>query len=190
MGFHKSKTAFQDLFIIQPDVFGDQRGFFQELYNSETFDAIGLGHLSFAQDNLSSSCRGTLRGLHFQAPPFAQGKLVTVIQGEVLDVAVDIRQGSATYGQVFSHVLNDHTRAMVYVPPGFAHGFQVLSPSCLFLYKCTANYHRDSEGGIAWNDPALAIPWREIEPIVSPKDLDHPRLAAFKTPFVRQEAGH
>lgn len=186
MGFHKSETKFSDLHIIQPDVFGDERGFFQELYNSETFAAIGLGHLSFVQDNLSYSRRGTLRGLHFQAPPYAQGKLVTVIKGQVLDVAVDIRAGSSTFGQTFAYALDDQKREMLYVPPGFAHGFQVLSEECLFLYKCTQPYHKASEGGILWNDPQLAVPWRDLEPIVSEKDHHHPRWEQFQTPFGEQ----
>ncbi len=187
MGFQKIDTNFPDLFIIQPDVFGDSRGFFQELYNAQTFGAMGLGHLAFVQDNLSFSRQGTLRGLHFQKPPYAQGKLVSVIKGAVLDVAVDIRRGSPSFGQTFSHVLDDQKRQMVYVPEGFAHGFQVLSEECLFLYKCTNPYHRASEGGLAWDDPALAIPWREIEPVVSPKDLQHPSWEVFETPFAGVE---
>ena len=188
MGFHKSETEFQDLLIIQPDVFGDQRGFFQELYNSETFDALGLGHLSFVQDNLSYSERGTLRGLHFQAPPHAQGKLVTVLQGQVLDVAVDIRAESPTYGRTFAYELDDQAREMLYIPAGFAHGFQVLSERCLFLYKCTATYHRPSEGGIRWDDPQLAVPWRDLPPVVSAKDQAHPGWPDFHTPFLATQA--
>jgi len=184
MGFQKIDTDFPDLFIIQPDVFGDSRGFFQELYNARAFADMGLGHLAFVQDNLSYSRQGTLRGLHFQRPPFAQGKLVTVIKGSVLDVAVDIRAESPTFGQAFSHVLDDQAREMVYVPEGFAHGFQVLSEECLFLYKCTNTYHQASEGGLAWNDPALAIPWRDLELVVSPKDQEHPNWVAFETPFL------
>ena len=157
-----------------------------ELHNAETFANIGLGHLDFVQDNLSKSIKGTLRGLHFQAPPYAQGKLVTVIEGSVLDVAVDIRKGSPTFGKAFVHELNDQSREMVFVPKGFAHGFQVLSDHCLFLYKCTATYHQASEGGLSWNDPALEIPWAEIEPIVSPKDELHPPIADFDSPFIYQ----
>jgi len=183
MGFHKSDSGLQDLWIIKPDVFGDERGFFQELYNQQSFDAIGLGHLSFVQDNLSYSSRGTLRGLHFQAPPYAQGKLVTVLQGSVLDVAVDIRLHSPTYGKVFAYELDDQKREMLFVPEGFAHGFQVLSENCLFLYKCTNVYHRASEGGLLWNDTSLAAPWRDIEPILSEKDKVHPAWEAFETPF-------
>lgn len=186
MGFRKIDTEFPGLFIIEPDVFGDDRGFFQELYNADHFTAMGLGHLAFAQDNLSSSRRGTLRGLHFQAPPHAQGKLVSVIQGHVLDVAVDIREHSPTFGQVFSYELDDQKRHMLYVPEGFAHGFQVLSESCLFLYKCTETYHHESEGGVFWNDPQLVVPWHDIPPIVSGKDQQHPRWRAFETPFVEE----
>lgn len=187
MGFHKSETNLSDLYIIKPDVFGDERGFFQELYNSRTFEAIGLGHLSFVQDNLSFSKKGTLRGLHFQAPPYAQGKLVTVLQGRVLDVAVDIRAESPTYGEVFAYELDDQKREMMYVPEGFAHGFQVLSDECLFLYKCTNVYNRESEGGILWNDPSLSVPWGKVDPIISEKDHLHPRWEDLRTPFVEEK---
>lgn len=183
MAFHKFETEFEDLYIIKPDVFGDERGFFQELYNSDAFAAIGLGHLSFVQDNLSYSGMGTLRGLHFQAPPHAQGKLVTTLRGRVLDVALDIREGSKTFGKVFAYVIDDQSREMLYIPPGFAHGFQVLSEDCLFLYKCTSSYHRESEGGVLWNDPQIAVPWEDIEPILSPKDKLHPTWESFETPF-------
>jgi len=186
MAFHKLETEFPELFIVKPDVFGDVRGFFMELHNAEAFDRIGLGHLQFVQDNLSKSIKGTLRGLHFQAPPHAQGKLVTVLEGSVLDVAVDIRKGSPTYGKAFVHEINDQNREMVFVPEGFAHGFQVLSDFCLFHYKCTDSYHRASEGGLAWNDPALEIAWHDLKPIVSDKDTQHPLLGDFDSPFSYQ----
>ncbi|MEO1414894.1 MAG: dTDP-4-dehydrorhamnose 3,5-epimerase [Bacteroidota bacterium] len=186
MAFHKLETEFPELFIVKPDVFGDARGFFMELHNAEAFHKIGLGHLQFVQDNLSKSIKGTLRGLHFQAPPHAQGKLVTVLEGRVLDVAVDIRKGSPTYGKAFVHEINDQNREMVFVPEGFAHGFQVLSDFCLFHYKCTDSYHKASEGGLTWNDPALAIAWHDLEPIVSDKDTQHPLLADFESPFSYQ----
>ncbi|MEM7660221.1 MAG: dTDP-4-dehydrorhamnose 3,5-epimerase [Bacteroidota bacterium] len=183
MGFTKSETPISDLWLIQPDVFGDSRGFFQELYNHNHFKSLGLGHLNFVQDNLSYSTKGTLRGLHYQAPPFAQGKLICPLQGSVLDVVVDIRTNSATYGKSYSVELHAEEHQMLYVPPGFAHGFQVLSDSCLFFYKCTDTYHPDAEGGLAWDDPALAIPWREIEPVLSKKDLVHPSLRDLASPF-------
>ncbi|MEL6676414.1 MAG: dTDP-4-dehydrorhamnose 3,5-epimerase [Bacteroidota bacterium] len=183
MAFHKLQTSLPDVIKLQPDVFGDDRGFFLELHNANAFQEIGLGQLHFVQDNLSSSTKGTLRGLHFQAPPYDQGKLICPLVGKVLDVAVDIRKDSPTYGQVMVEELDASTRTMIYIPPGFAHGFQVLSDECLFFYKCTNVYHKASEGGLAWDDPELAIPWREIEPIMSEKDLYHPTLAEFSSPF-------
>ncbi|MEM6263416.1 MAG: dTDP-4-dehydrorhamnose 3,5-epimerase [Bacteroidota bacterium] len=184
MAFRRSETSITDLLEIQPDVFGDTRGFFAELYNHRHFDSIGLGHLSFVQDNLSLSRKGTIRGLHFQAPPFDQGKLVSVLQGKALDVAVDIRKGSPTYGHAVAVELSAEKLNMLFVPPGFAHGFQVLSESCLFSYKCTNFYDKASEGGLMWNDPALDIPWVEdIEPILSEKDQYYPTFKEFVSPF-------
>jgi dTDP-4-dehydrorhamnose 3,5-epimerase len=185
MGFRKIETSLAGVVIIQPDVFGDDRGFFLELYNQRSFAEIGLGHLRFVQDNLSSSTRGTIRGLHFQKPPHAQGKLITVLEGRVLDIAVDLRQDSPQYGQCITAEMDASERTMLYIPEGFAHGFQVLSERCLFHYKCTHYYHKDSEGGLPWNDPDLAIPWRDLEqaPIVSGKDQQHPSFAEFDSPF-------
>lgn len=183
MGFKKSETRFEGLVLLQPDVFGDSRGYFMELFNKAHFDGVGLGHLAFVQDNLSYSSKGTLRGLHFQAPPHAQGKLVSVLQGTVLDVAVDIRKGSDTYGETFVKEINGETKEMIYIPPGFAHGFQVLSDTCLFLYKCTQLYNKASEGGLYWNDPELNIPWEDIPPVLSEKDKHYPRLGELQSPF-------
>lgn len=183
MGFRKLETSIPDILIIQPDVFGDDRGFFMELHNKNSFEEIGLGHLNFSQDNLSSSLKGTLRGLHFQHPPYTQGKLITVLQGTVLDVAVDLRKDSPCYGYAIAAELRAEDRLMMYIPEGFAHGFQVLSDSCLFYYKCTNVYQHGSEGGIAWDDPALGIPWRDIPHLISPKDLEHPKLENFNSPF-------
>jgi len=183
MGFKKLPSQLADVWIIKPDVFGDERGFFMELYNKKSFDEIGLGHLNFVQDNLSSSARGTLRGMHFQTPPHSQGKLITVLQGTVLDVAVDLRKGSPTFGQYEAFELDANTPTSIFIPKGMAHGFQVLSESCLFLYKCTQLYHKSSDGGIAWNDPSLAIPWRDIPPLLSEKDKNHPPLNQFDSPF-------
>lgn len=183
MGFRKHETSLVDLFIIKPDLFGDDRGFFTELYNQKTFEDLGLGHLNFLQDNLSFSTKGTLRGLHFQTPPYSQGKLVTALEGSVLDVAVDLRKNSPSFGKVFSMELNSNELTMLFIPPGFAHGFQVLSDTCLFFYKCTNTYNKDSEGGIAWDDPALNIPWRDIEPVVSEKDQCHPVFSSYESPF-------
>ncbi len=186
MGFRKSESDFDGLFVLQPDVFGDSRGFFMELYQQDHFDQIGLGNLQFVQDNLSYSSRGTLRGLHFQAPPYAQGKLVSVLQGRVLDVGVDIRRNSPTYGKVFHREIDSEAKEMIYLPPGFAHGFQVLSEDCLFFYKCTGLYYKASEGGLMWDDPALEIPWADIAPILSEKDKHYPSLEDLESPFEYQ----
>lgn len=183
MAFHKSECPIEGLYVIKPDVFGDKRGFFTELFNQKGFDDIGLGHLKFVQDNLSYSSKGIIRGLHYQADPHAQGKLVTVLQGRVLDVAVDIRKSSPTYGEHFSIELDADDITLFYIPPGFAHGFQVLSDTCLFSYKCTNLYNKASEGGLLWNDPALGIEWGDIEPSVSGKDQILPGLAGLVSPF-------
>lgn len=183
MAFKKIETALDGLYIIEPDVFGDSRGFFLELYNQRSFEQIGLGKLYFVQDNVSSSTRGTVRGMHFQAPPYAQGKLVTVLQGAVLDIGLDIRRSSPTYGQHVAVELSAENHRMLYIPPGFAHGFQVLSDTCLFCYKVTDLYTPASEGGIHWNDPALALPWRDIEPVVSARDMQAPLFSEFVSPF-------
>lgn len=156
------------LYLIQPKVFGDSRGYFFESYNERDFWEAGLT-MRFVQDNQSFSRRGVLRGLHFQKE-HPQGKLVRVIQGEVYDVAVDIRPGSATYGTYYGLVLSGETQNQFYIPPGFAHGFVVLSETAIFAYKCTDYYHPEDEGGIRWNDPDLAIPWPLSDVLVSPKD--------------------
>jgi dTDP-4-dehydrorhamnose 3,5-epimerase len=183
MAFTVTETALEGLLILQPDVFGDHRGFFMELFNAAHFAGLGLGNLHFVQDNLSRSVQGTIRGLHFQGAPHAQGKLVSVLEGEVLDVAVDVRVGSPTYDQHVAIRLSAESKTMFYLPPGFAHGFQVLSPSCLFFYKCTDVYHKATEGGLRWNDPALNIAWEPIPAVVSPKDEELPLLADFVSPF-------
>jgi dTDP-4-dehydrorhamnose 3,5-epimerase len=156
------------LLLIEPQVFQDARGCFLETWNRARYKAHGLD-ADFVQDNLSLSRRGVLRGLHFQNPS-PQGKLVQVVDGEVFDVAVDLRRRSSTFGRWDALVLSARTRRQFYVPPGFAHGFQVLSESALFHYKCTAPYSTGSELTLLWNDPALAIPWPITEPILSDKD--------------------
>ncbi|WNJ16043.1 dTDP-4-dehydrorhamnose 3,5-epimerase [Pontibacter sp. G13] len=183
MGFRRLKTSLQDVYLIEPKIFGDDRGFFLELYNANKFKDIGLGHLNFVQDNLSFSRKGALRGLHFQRPPHAQGKLVSVLQGKVLDVAVDLRKNSPTFGQSVCVELDSEKRNMLYIPEGFAHGFQVISDECLFLYKCTNFYHPEADAGLAWDDPTLNIPWLDIPPVLSQKDQNHPHLAEFDSPF-------
>lgn len=158
------------LFEITPRKFKDDRGFFFESFNEKTFKDAGLD-LKFLQDNQSFSIPGVIRGLHFQKPPFEQGKLVRVLKGRILDVAVDIRPGSSTYGQWESLILDDEKSNMIYVPEGFAHGFAVLEES-MVLYKCTNIYHKASESGINWADPQLKINWQISDPIVSEKDIE------------------
>lgn len=182
MGFRKTETAIEGPVIIEPDVFGDQRGFFKETYNRDAFSKIGLD-LDFLQDNVSFSSKGILRGLHFQAPPYAQGKLVSVLEGEVIDVAVDIRKNSTTYGQHVSVILSGDNHKMFWVPPGFAHGFAVLSETCYFVYKCTELYHPEVEGGLRWDDPALGIDWNVVDPQVSSRDQEWGVFESFKSPF-------
>lgn len=161
-----------DVLIIEPTVFGDDRGFFMESFNKKAFaQATGLD-LEFVQDNHSKSAQGVLRGLHYQIEQ-AQGKLVRVVSGEVLDVAVDLRQGSATYGQWVSQRLSQENKLQFWVPPGFAHGFLVLSESAEFLYKTTDYYAPEHERCLSWNDPTLAIDWElDAQPLVSEKDAN------------------
>ena len=160
--------------IIEPDVFGDARGFFIETFSGKRYEEAGLSQ-PFVQDNVSFSTKGTLRGLHFQNP-HAQGKLVQVLSGKVLDVAVDIRVGSPNFGQWFGETLSAENHKQMYVPPGFAHGFCVLSDNALFSYKCTDYYSPATEGGIIFNDPDLAIAWPVNTPQVSKKDANYTRL--------------
>ena len=161
--------------VIEPQVFGDARGFFYEAWNADRFGAHGLP-TSFVQSNVSSSSRGVLRGLHYQWPN-PQGKLVSVLQGEVYDVAVDIRRGSPTFGQSTAVVLSAENKRHFWVPEGFAHGFAVLSETALFSYLCTAGYDKAADAGIRWNDAALAIDWPISEPSLSEKDAKAPFLA-------------
>lgn len=163
--------------LFEPKVFGDSRGFFVETFRREWFEQAGIGSVRFVQDNQSRSCRGVLRGLHYQAQN-PQGKLVRVSQGRVFDVAVDVRRGSPTFGKWTSAILDDVTHRMLYIPPGFAHGFLVLSEVADFVYKCTEYYHPASEVGIAWNDPEIGIVWPDagLAPILAPKDLQLPML--------------
>jgi dTDP-4-dehydrorhamnose 3,5-epimerase len=175
-------TPLEGLLIIQPDVFADDRGYFFESYNVEKFLQAGLD-LRFMQDNESKSKKGVLRGLHFQAPPFAQGKLVRVMKGAVLDVAVDIRKESPTYGKWESVVLTGDNKLMYWIPAGFAHGFATLEDDTVFFYKCTNVYNKNSEGSIIWNDPALSIDWGISDPIVSGKDEMAPLFRDLLSPF-------
>lgn len=175
-------TPFEGLKVIQPKVWGDARGHFFESYSEAVFQAAGLP-TDFVQDNQSFSAKGILRGLHFQAPPFAQGKLVRVIAGAVLDVVVDIRKSSPTYGQHFKIELSAENKTMFWVPPGFAHGFLTLEDNTIFVYKVTGLYNKESEGGLLWNDVELGIDWGVADPLLSDKDKVQPSWADFKTPF-------
>jgi len=169
------KTRLPGVLIIEPRVFQDARGFFFESYNRRDYVAQGITDI-FVQDNHSRSVRGTLRGLHYQVAP-GQAKLVRVVEGEAFDVAVDIRQGSPTFGQWEGVVLSAENHRQVYIPVGFAHGFCVTSEVAQFLYKCSNYYDPAAERGIAWDDPDLAISWPTEAPILSERDRRHPRLA-------------
>ncbi len=162
-----------DVLIIKPGVFTDERGYFFESYNREKFAAAGLD-VNFVQDNESKSMKGVLRGLHFQKPPFSQGKLVRVMRGAVLDVAVDLRSGSSWYGKWVAIELNDTNKWMYWIPPGFAHGFLTLEDDTVFFYKCTNVYNKASEGSVRWNDPDLNIQWNCPDPVLSAKDREAP----------------
>lgn len=171
---NRIETGLEGVWIFEPKVFGDARGFFMETWNRARYAEAGLD-VTFVQDNVSRSSRGVLRGLHYQNPN-AQGKLVQVIEGEVIDVAVDIRVGSPTFGRSAAVVLSDKNFRQLYVPPGFAHGFCVLSDTAIFAYKCTDVYNPAAEGGVLWNDPDLAISWGIDQPLLSEKDKANPRL--------------
>lgn len=176
------KTKIPDLYIIKPRVFEDNRGYFFESYNKNAFLLNGIDQ-NFVQDNESKSSKGVLRGLHFQSSPFAQGKLVRVMQGAVLDVAVDLRKASPTYGEWVAVELNHENKWMYWIPPGFAHGFITLEDNTVFFYKCTNVYNKESEGSILWNDPDLAIDWKIDNPILSEKDQESPLFKDFISPF-------
>ena len=177
-----TKTFIEGLLLIEPDVHGDSRGYFMESFNARTFrEATGID-ADFVQDNESKSSYGVVRGLHFQRPPHAQAKLVRVVEGRVLDVAVDLREGSETYGKHFAVELSEENHFQMYIPKGFAHGFSVLSEKVLFQYKCDDYYAPETEGALAWDDPDLAIDWRIPHESVrlSEKDKNHPRLKDLK----------
>jgi dTDP-4-dehydrorhamnose 3,5-epimerase len=175
-------TPFNGLLIIKPQIFYDPRGFFFESYNINEYAKHGI-NCSFVQDNQSLSNNGVLRGLHFQNPPFAQDKLVRVISGSVLDVVVDIRKNSPTYGQHFKIELSGKNNLALFVPKGFAHGFVCLEDNTLFYYKCSAVYNRSAESGLLWNDPSLNIDWGGENPILSDKDLVYNSFTAFNSLF-------
>jgi len=175
--FNFIKTKIKDLYVIEPTVYGDNRGYFMETHNQKEFEEAGL-NMVFVQDNQSRSKKGVLRGLHFQKTN-PQGKLVRVIEGEVFDVAVDLRKSSETFGQWYGVLLTEENRKQFYVPEGFAHGFVVLSETATFVYKCTQLYDPSDEGGLMWNDPEIGIDWplpKEMEVLLSEKDQKNPSL--------------
>lgn len=177
------KTTIEGLLIIEPTVFGDERGYFYESFNKEKFKEITGEEIDFVQDNQSLSGKDIVRGLHFQNPPYQQGKLVRVIKGEVIDAVVDIRKDSSTYGQHFAVKLTEENKKMFWIPPGFAHGFSSLKADTIFSYKCTNYYNKESEDSLYWNDSDLAINWEVENPIISEKDQEKKMFKNFKTKF-------
>ena len=177
-----NKTFIENLLIIEPQLFKDDRGFFYESYNKNNLDKVI--NIVFVQDNESKSDKGVIRGLHFQAPPFEQTKLVRCISGNILDVAVDLRTNSKTYGKSFSLELSSENNKQLFIPKGFAHGFQVLSKIALVNYKVDEYYNPDSDSGIIWNDKDLSIDWSlDLKPILSAKDLNLISFKELKSPF-------
>ena len=178
------QTEINGVVIIEPRVFGDSRGYFFESFSEKNFKEQ-VADVDFVQDNQSKSCYGVVRGLHFQKPPHAQAKLVRVVKGRVLDVAVDLRKGSPTYGKHVAVELTEDNHRQFFIPRGFAHGFAVLSEEAIFQYKCDNYYAPQSEGAVAWNDPDLGIDWgMPLEKaILSEKDMKHPRLKDIDSPF-------
>ena len=185
--FQFTKTGIEGLVVVEPKVFGDNRGYFMETYNYNDFKAAGLD-MVFVQDNQSKSKKGVLRGLHFQKKN-PQGKLVRVVSGEVYDVAVDLRKGSDTYGKWYGVLLSAENTKQFYVPEGFAHGFVVMSETAEFVYKCTRFYDPSDEGGLMWNDPEIGIDWpvpENAELLLSEKDQHHQPLKDFESPFTME----
>ena len=178
------KTDIEGVYIIEPKVFKDQRGYFFESYNKLSLESLGIDY-TFVQDNQSKSSYGVIRGLHFQKPPHAQTKLLRVVEGKIIDVAVDIRKGSPTYGKHVAVELSAENFKQLLIPAGFAHGFSVLSETAIVQYKCTDYYHPETEGGIMFNDSDIDINWGIPldEAVVSDKDLKHPSFAEFDSPF-------
>ncbi len=177
------KTFIKDILIIKPSVFTDSRGYFFESFNRNRFSEHGL-ESDFIQDNVSKSVKGTIRGLHYQVGNHAQSKLCQVIHGKVLDVAVDIRFGSPTFGKHFSIELSGENKLQLWIPKGFAHGFSVLSDEAIFSYKCTAFYNKEDERTILFNDPDLAVNWKTADPVVSEKDLKGTRFREINRDFI------
>lgn len=173
----------EGLHIVETKKFHDERGYFFESFNLKKFQEQIGENVEFVQDNISVSAKNVLRGLHFQAPPFAQGKLVSVVKGSALDVAVDLRKNSPTYGAYLSVLLSAENGRQFWIPAGFAHGFLALEDDTMFSYKCTQYYHPQSEQSLRWDDPQLAIEWGIEQPIISAKDAECALFATFVTPF-------
>lgn len=178
MSFEFIELDIKGAFLIRPRIFGDSRGYFTESFKKSDFDSVGIDH-NFRQDNQSYSEKGVLRGLHFQRDPHAQGKLVRVAKGRIFDVGVDIRKNSDTYGRYISAILSDENKAMLWIPEGFAHGFLALDDS-IVIYKATNEYNKESEGGVIWNDPDIAIKWPETPSEISAKDKVWPSLKELR----------
>lgn len=176
------ETGIEGLLHLIPKVFEDARGYFLEAYNKQVFNTLGINE-TFVQDNLSKSEKNVLRGLHFQNPPYAQGKLVSVVCGAVLDVAVDIRKNSPTYGKHYAAELSEKNKHILWIPPGFAHGFFTLEDNTIFSYKCTGLYNKSAEDSILWNDPYLNINWGISNPKLSEKDQIAKRFKDFHSKF-------
>jgi dTDP-4-dehydrorhamnose 3,5-epimerase len=177
-----TNTNIDGVLIIEPAIFFDERGYFFESFNEKKFKDLGIEH-QFVQDNISKSSKNTLRGLHFQIAPHAQGKLIKVLKGAVQDIAVDLRTGSSTFGQHTDIILSEENQKMLYIPAGFAHGFVTLEDDTIFSYKCTSNYHKDSERCILWSDSTLNINWNTKSPLISQKDLLGRPFTEFKGLF-------
>ena len=179
------ETKIEGVYLIKPKIFKDERGYFFESFNQKEINK--KANVSFVQDNQSLSSKDILRGLHFQKPPFAQDKLVSVIKGSVLDVVVDIRVNSKTYGKYIIEELNEENHHQLFIPIGMAHGFLSLEDHTIFSYKCSNFYNRESEGAIKWNDPYLNIKWPVSNPILSKKDENAKKFSSFVSPFIKDE---
>jgi dTDP-4-dehydrorhamnose 3,5-epimerase len=179
------QTGFSDLILIKPDIFEDSRGYFYESYNKQVFRKLGI-NINFVQDNQSSSTHGVIRGLHYQLTPYAQSKLVRVLQGEIYDVAVDLRKGSSTYGKYYGAKLSCRNKLQLLIPQGFAHGFSVLSEKAVVLYKTDDFYRKDAERGIVYNDQLLKIDWKLVpsEIMISERDRQLPGLEQAEANFI------
>ena len=176
-------TDLKGVYLIKPKIFKDDRGVFFESFNKKIFDNKVDSKINFVQDNQSLSSKGVLRGLHFQNPPHAQAKLVSVVKGSVIDVVVDLRKESKTYGNYILEELSEYNNHQLFVPKGMAHGFLTLEDNTIFSYKCSDFYHKESEDSILWNDPALNIKWPNSNPILSEKDENAKKFSSFVSPF-------